>query len=85
MQQRKYAVAARIYAEAARLNPNEPQYLLAQGTALVEQASTIDKAKSAAAAEERAFALTEAEKTLIQVSRQNKKIAEVHLQLARVY
>ncbi|MGI8735198.1 MAG: tetratricopeptide repeat protein [Pyrinomonadaceae bacterium] len=85
MQQRKYAVAARIYAEAARLNPSEPQYLLAQGTALVEQASTIDKAKSAAAAEERTFALTEAEKTLIQVSRQNKKLAEVHLQLARVY
>lgn len=85
MQQQKYAVAARIYAEAARLNPSEPQYLLAQGTALVEQASTIDKAKSTAAAEERAFVLTEAEKTLTQVSRQNKKLAEVHLQLARVY
>lgn len=85
MKQRKYAVAARIYAEAARLNPAEPQYQLARATALVEQATTIDQTKSATAAEERLFALTEAENTLTQLSRQDKKLADVHLQLARVY
>lgn len=85
MKQRKYAVAARIYAEAARLNPAEPQYQLARATALVEQATTIDQTKSPTAAEERLFALTEAENTLTQLSRQDKKLADVHLQLARVY
>lgn len=85
MQQRKYAVAARIYAEAALLNPGEPQYLLAQGTALVEQASSIDSSQSKAAADERIFAFAEAEKTLLVALRLNKKLAEVHLQLARLY
>ncbi len=44
MQQRKYAMAARIYAEAARLNPAEPQYLLSQATALIEQSNLINVA-----------------------------------------
>lgn len=85
MQQRKYAVAARIYAEAAKLNPADPQYLLAEGTALVEQASSIDAAQSKAAADERAFAFTEAERVLTEALRLNKKLADAHLQLARVY
>ena len=85
MQQRKFAVAARIYAEAARLNSNEPLYLLAEGTALVEQASTIVGSQSKAAAEERAFAFSEAERVLKEALRLNKKLADVHLQLARVY
>jgi len=85
MQQRKYAVAARIYAEAARLNAAEPQYQLSEATALVEQASTIDQTKSPTDAEQRLFALTEAEKILTQLSRQDGKLADVHLQLARVY
>jgi cytochrome c-type biogenesis protein CcmH/NrfG len=86
MQQRKYAVAARIYAEAARLAPSEPQYLLAQGTALIEQASLIDPAtKSKPALEERTFALTEAERVLLQSLKQNDRRADAHLQLARVY
>ena len=85
MQQRKYAVAARIYAEAARLNAAEPQYQLSEATALVEQASIIDQTKSPTDAEQRLFALTEAEKILIQLSRQDRKLADVHLQLARVY
>lgn len=85
MQQRKYAVAARIYAEAARLNAAEPQYQLSEATALVEQASIIDQTKSPTDAEQRLFALTEAEKILTQLSRQDGKLADVHLQLARVY
>jgi tetratricopeptide (TPR) repeat protein len=85
MQQGKYAVAARIYAEAARLNSAEPQYLLAEGTALVEQAASIDAAQSKAAEDERLFAFTEAERVLGEALRLNKKLAEVHLQLARLY
>lgn len=87
MQQRKYAMAARIYAEAARLNPGEPQYLLLQATALIEQTSLTNVAAGSAAAaeEERSFALVEAEKILLQVTKQNDKLADVHLQLARVY
>lgn len=85
MQQRKYAVAARIYAEAARLNSADAQYLLAEGAALVEQASSIDPGNSKAAADERAFAFTEAERVLMEALRLNKKLADVHLQLARIY
>jgi regulator of sirC expression with transglutaminase-like and TPR domain len=39
----------------------------------------------AAAEEERSFALLEAEKILLQVTKQNDQLADVHLQLARVY
>jgi tetratricopeptide (TPR) repeat protein len=85
MQQKKYAVAARIYAEAASLNTNDALYLLAEGTALVEQASTIDASQSKSAADERSFAFAEAEKVLKEALRLNKKLADVHLQLARVY
>lgn len=87
MQQRKYAMAARIYAEAARLNPGEPHYLLSQATALIEQSNLVNVAagSKAAAEEERSFALIEAEKILLQVTKQNAEIADVHLQLARVY
>lgn len=84
MQQRKYAVAARIYAEAARLNSNESQYLLLEGTALVEHASSIDPSQSKAA-DERIFAFAEAERVLTEALRLNKKLADVHLQLARLY
>ncbi len=85
MQQHKFAVAARIYAEAARLSPGDSQYLLSEGTALVEQGSSIDASQSKAAAEERAFVFAEAEKVLMQALKLNKDLAEVHIQLARVY
>lgn len=86
MRQGKYAVAARIFSEAARLSPSDPQYLILEGTALVEQAATIDPKTSPAAAAERNFVLTKAEESLLkahQLSR--KKLAEVHRQLARLY
>jgi tetratricopeptide (TPR) repeat protein len=85
MQQRKYSVAARIYAEATRLNPAETQYLLARATALIEEVVVMDATASRAGAEERSFALAEAERILLQAAKQNEKLAEVHLQLARVY
>jgi len=86
MQQGKYAVAARIFGEAARLNPTDPQYPLAQGTALIEQASVIDPSTSQAAADERKFALDEAEKALKQAQlKAQAKPSDVHRQLARLY
>ncbi len=86
MEQRKYAVAARIFAEAARLNPTDPQYPLSQGAALIEQAAAIDANRSQAAKDERAFALDEAEKALSRAATLgNKKSGEVHRQLARLY
>ena len=85
MQQRKYSVAARIYAEASRLNPAETQYLLARATALIEEVVVMDATASRAGAEERSFALAEADRILTQAAKQNDKLAEAHLQLARVY
>jgi tetratricopeptide (TPR) repeat protein len=86
MQEGKYAIAARIYGEAARLNPTDAQYPLSQGTAFIEQASLIDPSKSQAAAEERKYALDEAERALKQAQQKAQaKPAEVHRQLARLY
>jgi Tfp pilus assembly protein PilF len=83
--QRKFAVAARIFGEAARLNPNDAQYLVAQASAFIEQASLIDPSKSKAAADERAFAFSEAEKSLASAEQLDRKLAEVHLQRARLH
>jgi len=81
MRQSKYAVAARIFLEAARLNSSDPQYLILEGTALIEQAATIDPKKSQAAADERNFALTKAEESLLKAhALGGKKLAEVHRQ-----
>lgn len=85
MQQRKYAVAARVFAEAANLNPLEPQYPLMQGTALIDQASAIDATRREAT-DARAYFFAEAEKALLRAyERSDKKLAAVHLQLARLY
>lgn len=82
MRQRKFAVAARVFAEAARLSPTEPQYPLLAGTALLEQALLIDPSKT----EERNYAFTEAEKSLARAYRLSEgKLAAVHLQLARLH
>jgi hypothetical protein len=82
MQQRKFAVAARIFAEAARLSPSDPQYPLLAGTALIEQAMLIDPAKTG----ERDYAFNEAEKSLARAYQlSNRKLAAVHLQLARLH
>lgn len=82
MQQRKFAVAARVFAEAARLSPNDPQYLVLQATALIEQAALLDPAKAG----ERNYALGEAEKSLARADGlSERKLAAVHLQRARLY
>jgi len=85
MQQGKYAVAARVFAEAARLSPLEPDYFFMQGVSLLNQA-VITQPNSKQATDVRNYFFDEAEKTLrhsYDVSGQ--KLHAVHLQLARLY
>ncbi|MCA1628828.1 MAG: carboxypeptidase regulatory-like domain-containing protein [Acidobacteria bacterium] len=85
MRQRKFAVAARVFGEASRLNPTDAQYLVSQASAFIEQASATDASKSKAAADEREFAFAEAEKSLARAEQLDRKLAEVNLQRARLY
>ena len=86
MRQSKFATAARVFGEAAKLSPSYAQYPLAQGAAFIDQAATIDPKRSQAAADERAFALAEAEKALDAALKIGKgKLADVHRQRARLY
>ena len=86
MRQGKFATAARVFGEAAKLSPADAQYPLAQGSAFIDQAAMIDPKKSQAAADERAFALAEAEKSLDVALKIGKgKLADVHRQRARLY
>ncbi|MGI9068750.1 MAG: beta-sandwich domain-containing protein [Pyrinomonadaceae bacterium] len=85
MQQRKFAVAAAAFAEAARIKAEDPQYLLWRGIALIDYASTLDPFSSQSAAA-RSQALNDAEESLkkaYEVS--GKRLLAVHQQLARVY
>jgi tetratricopeptide (TPR) repeat protein len=83
MQQHKYAVAARVFAEASNLNPRETKYLLLQGTALINQASLVQGSDVRG---EKTYALDEAEKILARAYQlSGKKLSTVHLQLARIY
>ncbi len=82
MRQQKYAVAARVFAEASRLSPADAQYPLLAGMALIEQAAMLGAGK----AEERDYALAGAEKVLTRAHElSNRKLASVQLQFARLY
>jgi tetratricopeptide (TPR) repeat protein len=86
MEQKKYAVAAAVLAEASRLNPTNPQPLLMRATALIDHASVIDPKSSGKAADERDQALRSAEKDLKRADElSGKKLAAVHLQMARLH
>jgi tetratricopeptide (TPR) repeat protein len=83
---KNYAVAAAVFAEAARLNPTSPQPLLQRGMALVEYAARIDPAASKKSAAERAAVLDDAERALSEALRlSGRKLGAARLQLARVY
>jgi Tfp pilus assembly protein PilF len=85
MQQGKYAVAARVFAEAARLSPLDADYPFMQGVSLLNQA-VITQPNSKQATDVRTYFFDEAEKTLrhaYDVSGQ--KLHVVYLQLARLY
>ncbi len=86
MQQRKYAVAARIFAEAARLSPGDPRYLLKRGTALIDQVAMINPAKDKTATADLTYIYSEAEKDLTRAfALSDRKLADVQAQLARLY
>ena len=84
-QQRKFALAAQIFAEAARLNPTDPNILVLRAGALIEQAIAINPEASGAGAE-RKTAFDLAEKDLGKAFElSGRKLAIVHLHLARIY
>jgi tetratricopeptide (TPR) repeat protein len=83
--QGKYLIAARVFGEAARLNPNDPQIVVKRCSLLIDYASTIDPAKSKEAADERNNALSMAEKELKQAfEASGRKLSTAHKQLARI-
>jgi cytochrome c-type biogenesis protein CcmH/NrfG len=86
MQQKKFAVAVAVFAEASRLNPTNPLNPLMRATALIHQASTIDPAKSKTEAANREFILKRAEIALAQASElSGNKLTADHLSLAMLY
>lgn len=86
VRQGKHAVAARIFGEAARLNPTNPQVLLLRAGALIDYAASVDPAKVKDGAAERSRAFEMAEKDLAKAyEMSNKKLAAVHQQRARLY
>ena len=86
MIQKKYALASQVLGEAARLSPSDPGILLMRATALIEHAIAINPLASKEAAAERESAFGMAEKSLAQAFElSGKKLAAVHLQLARLY
>lgn len=86
MLQKKYALASQVFAEAARLNPTDPSLLLMRAGALIEYASAIDPSASTTLASQRETGFALAEKDLQKAFElSGKKLASVHLQLARLY
>jgi Flp pilus assembly protein TadD len=85
MRQGKYAVAARVFAEAARLSPLDADYVFMQAVSLLNQA-VITEPTTAQAKEVRAYFFSEAEKAFLRAyDVSGKKMQTVHLQLARLY
>ncbi len=86
MIQKKYALASQVLGEAARLSPSDPGIPLMRGAALIEHAIAINPSASKEAAAERESSFGMAEKSLAQAFElSGKKLAAVHLQLARLY
>lgn len=86
VKQKKYAVAAAVLGEASKLNPNDPQILVMRGSALIDQAQTIDPSKSKESAAERNSVFDMAEKDLMKAyEMSSKKLISVYLQMARLY
>lgn len=80
-QQKKFLVAASVFAEAARLNPTDPNVLLLRATALIDHAATLDPSKP-----ERDHAFADARKDLNKAFEMSgRKLPAVHLQMARMY
>jgi tetratricopeptide (TPR) repeat protein len=86
MQQKNYAVAVAVFAEAARLNPVNPFNALMRATALIHQAYAIAPSSSATAASDRQYIINRAEISLTQASNLSDRKAKAdHLTLAMLY
>lgn len=86
LRQGKTALAAAVFAEAARLNPVEPQYPLMRSGALIDAVSTINPSQSKQAADDRKLLLDEAEKALLRAYElSDKKLPDYHTKMARIY
>lgn len=86
MQQKKYAVAAAVFAEAARLSPLDPQPQLLRAIALIEYATVLNSTESKTTEAERKSVLTEAEGNLARAFElSGQKLTGVYLQRARIY
>jgi tetratricopeptide (TPR) repeat protein len=82
MQQKKYAVAAAVFAEAARLEPLNPQPQLLHAMALIEYAAQLGPTANA----ERNSTFAEAETNLARAFElSGQKMLGVYLQRARIY
>jgi tetratricopeptide (TPR) repeat protein len=66
MKQRNFAVAVAVFAEAARLNPENPMNAMMRATALIHQAAVTDE--SAPATENRSYLLGRAEVAMAQAA-----------------
>ena len=85
MAQQNYRVAFAVLNEAARLNPNNPTNPYLNGVAHVEYASSIDPSQPQGP-RDRDKALEDAERFLLGAADlSGHKLANVHLQLARIY
>ena len=86
MKQKKFSVAAAVFSEAVRLNPNDTQSLIMRAEVLIDSIAEIDRTKPEEASEMRKNLLDEAEKSLERAASSNqKKLPEIYLQMARVY
>ncbi|MGB9179095.1 MAG: tetratricopeptide repeat protein [Pyrinomonadaceae bacterium] len=85
MQQKNYAVAVAVFAEASRLNPSSPMNVLMRGIALIHQASTIDASTPDAVAN-RGHILDKAELALKQAAElSDNRLTADHFSLAMLY
>jgi tetratricopeptide (TPR) repeat protein len=84
--QQNYRMAFAVLSEAARLNPKNPANPYMNGVAHLEYASSIDPTQSESAKKDLDKALEDAERFLLNADDlSGHKLAEVHLQLARLY
>lgn len=84
--QRNYRMAFAVLSEAARLNPKNPSNPYLNGVAHLEYAAWIDRSQSESAKRDRDKALEDAKRFLLNADDlSGHKLADVHLQLARVY
>ncbi len=86
MQQKRYNIAASVFADASLLNPNEPLHRLMRGIALIRQASTISPSSSRNSAAESDFLYRRAEEALTQAfDLSGRRLPEVYLYRALIY